>query len=187
MRAWVTLAQIVKTKTLRGGLVVHSTTGPSFFLEEGTEVNFVPPTLEGPRSATVQSVQFLKEDTYLVFFEGITDADQAESLVDSFCLVKNTGFAFDDLQEAESEELEGMTVEDEVFGPLGILTAVLENPGQTLIEVQNDARELLIPYVDEFVKEVNYETRNILVSLPQGLLDLAVPLQNDIQSAKKKS
>ncbi|MDB5281866.1 MAG: rimM [Bacteroidota bacterium] len=69
-------------------------------------------------------------------------------------------------------ELIGYKVSDEVAGELGLIEDVFENPGQILLSINYNGKEIMIPFVDDFVLELNKRKHTILFSLPEGLLDL---------------
>jgi 16S rRNA processing protein RimM len=66
----------------------------------------------------------------------------------------------------------GFHVKDHLLGELGTLDNFMEMPAQDLLVVSYQDRELLIPVVDAFIAEVNFDTRTVHTSLPEGYLDL---------------
>ena len=67
----------------------------------------------------------------------------------------------------------GYTVEDERAGVLGELVAVDDSTLNVLLAVGTaSGDELLIPAVDEFFIEIDDNRRRMLLSLPEGLLEL---------------
>lgn len=179
MRAWMHAADLARTKTLQGGLVARSAPGLPFLLREGMEVAFVPPQHDAPRRGIVKNVRDEGKGAYLVTFEGVDDIGTAELLAGCGCLVRR-----EDVPEAVSPEegagLAGWEVRDVRAGLVGTVRDVLENPGQTLLEVSalpragsdGGARTVLIPLVDAFVAGIDEEARRIDVDVPDGLLDL---------------
>jgi 16S rRNA processing protein RimM len=55
---------------------------------------------------------------------------------------------------------------------LGELKAIYESTGQDLFAVDINESEVLIPIVDDFLDSVDHATKQINVSLPDGLLDI---------------
>ena len=47
-----------------------------------------------------------------------------------------------------------------------------DNSAQPLFEVKRSEDEIFIPAIDEFIREVNRETKEVIVETPEGLLDL---------------
>ena len=55
---------------------------------------------------------------------------------------------------------------------IGIVISTYNKTGQTLIEVKMSKKTILIPLVDELIKEISYEKQEIQMILPEGLLDI---------------
>ena len=55
---------------------------------------------------------------------------------------------------------------------IGCVTNVLTQTSQTLLSVDCNGKEVLIPLIDEVVKKVNLEEKKIETELPDGLLDI---------------
>ena len=171
MREWADIAVLAKAKNLQGGFVVRSTAGLPFLLEEGMEVAFVPPVLDVPRRAKVSAIEEQGAD-FLVFFEGVEDRSTAEALAGCHCLVRRAGLPEDALV-AGSRGLAGWSVRDAAAGFCGTVSAVIENPGQTLLELSgDDGSTVLVPLVDEFIASFDEEARSIELNAPAGLFDL---------------
>ena len=179
-RRWADVAELIATQGLKGRFVARAVRGLPFLLEEGMEVDFVPPTLDGPRHVSVASVQHAGDEEYLVRFVKVTDRDTAESLVGSHCLLSCDQLPddFDDLLRADAGHVSGYRVVDEVRGMLGPVVNVREMPTQDLLVVEHEGEEVLIPFVDEFIVDIDEEDCIMHVNLPAGLIDLNLS-QND--------
>jgi len=70
------------------------------------------------------------------------------------------------------QQLIGCVVVDEAGTQLGILADVLNLPGQDLLAINTDRGEVLLPFVAEFVPNVNIEDKRIVVRPPDGLFGL---------------
>ena len=55
---------------------------------------------------------------------------------------------------------------------IGVVISTYNKTRQTLIEVEMSEKNILIPLVDELIKEINYEEQKIQMILPDGLLDI---------------
>ena len=172
MRAWVDAAVLVKAKNLKGGLVVRSTAGLPFLLDEGVEVAFVPPQTDLPRRAQVSSVRQMDARAAEVEFSGI-DGTAARGLVGCHCLVRRNVLDGAPIEE-EPVLWDGWLVVDASVGEVGCVCGLVENPGQYLLEVERADGQgtLLVPVVDEIIREVDAAARIVRVILPNGLLDL---------------
>src|SRR6185295_3754471 len=68
-------------------------------------------------------------------------------------------------------DLVGCRCEDRRAGELGEVVEVLEGGGGDLLRVVGDGRELLLPFVDAYLVEVDVAARRILWNLPEGLIE----------------
>lgn len=105
----------------------------------------------------------------LVTFVGYTDINQVEKYKGMD--VSIDADKIDKLEEDEFyyHELEGLSAynEDELIGKV---IEVRETPGNTLLVVKTDKKNIYIPYVDQFIKEVNLEEGKIYITPIEGLL-----------------
>ncbi len=170
MREWADVATLAKAKNMEGGFVVRGAAGLPFLLEGGMEVAFVPPVLDAPRRAHVaEAVQ--QGDAFYVTFDEVADRSTAELLAGCHCLVRRADLPEGALA-AGSRGLVGWTVRD-ASGFSGTITAVIENPGQMLLELASeDGGTALLPLVDDFIDGIDKDARIIDVDAPAGLFDL---------------
>ena len=175
MSAWVDVAVLTGTKTLDGRLVVRSAQGLPFLLSEGVRAYFMPPQIDVPRSGVVEEIAEGNGGDYIVRFDSVRDKTKAGLLLGSHVLVSR-----DDLDELEAAWAEssfiGFEVIDQEMGLLGEVANLLEMPAQYVLSVQKaDAPEeddFLIPFVDEFIVDVNSDAQVITVHVSKSLLDL---------------
>lgn len=69
-------------------------------------------------------------------------------------------------------EVIGFEVIDENFGKVGKISAINDSGYQALFEIESPEKQVLIPVIDEFLKEVNRQKKQIIVKIPKGLLEL---------------
>lgn len=69
-------------------------------------------------------------------------------------------------------ELSGFALVAPDGTPLGLVTDVLDFPAGLTLEVQGPKREFLVPFRKEFVRELDRDARRLVVSLPDGLMDI---------------
>ena len=172
MRTWKDVATLVKTKSLNGRFVARPAADFPFILEVGTEVAFVPPQTDLPRSGVVDFVRDIDGAAYEVGFDSVTDEVAAHGLAGCHCLIRR-----DEIDESAYEEEPATWVGWRVVladgNAVGEVESLIENPGQALLEVRReDAAPAYIPVVEEFILDVDVDVRTITVELPAGLLDL---------------
>lgn len=69
-------------------------------------------------------------------------------------------------------DLIGYTLTDTVSGLQFEVSAVLEYPGNLLIEFRHGFKDALLPLHEDIVKHIDHETKQISAEFPEGLLDL---------------
>jgi 16S rRNA processing protein RimM len=55
---------------------------------------------------------------------------------------------------------------------LGTVTDVLDSGGTEILKVERDNKEILIPFAQSYLKEIDLARKRIDVDLPEGLQDL---------------
>lgn len=108
---------------------------------------------------------------WLVKFAGLDARDDLEQWRGLFLGADETALAPLEGDEVYMSELAGYGVRLPDGTPLGLVTAVYELPAGLTIEVQGPKREFLLPYKKEFVREVDRETRRLVVTPPEGLIE----------------
>jgi len=71
-------------------------------------------------------------------------------------------------------EVEGFHVYDIEHGYIGELIRIIDHPGNPVMQIKKGINEILIPANDEFIQEVNRELKKMLVTTPEGLLDIYI-------------
>lgn len=164
----VRIGRVVKTHGIRGEVVVETTT-------DDPEGRFAPDTvIEGRQSGRTQSLQVRSARPHkgrlLLALKEITDRTTAESL---------RGMEFyapaDDSDEDGyyDHDLEGLRVWHDGM-EIGAISDVVETINRSLLEITltDDGRTVLVPFVDEFIAEVDLEAGTMTITPPEGLLDL---------------
>ena len=116
----------------------------------------------------IDEYRFRSDDRALITFTDIDTADKAQNLVgiDVFFPYSLSDKAKED--DICFNDLIGFAIEG-----IGTITGIDDYTDNILFEVKADnGKQLLIPAVEEFVEDVDYDNRVIKVCLPEGLLDL---------------
>ncbi len=119
----------------------------------------------------IEKVRF-QQHLVILKFKGVDDRNAAESLKGKYLNITEA-----DLKELPEgtyyiRDLIGVLVVLESGEVLGTLTNVLQNFAQDLYEIDVNGKKVLLPAVNEFVLDVDLESRRVTVRLPEGLLDL---------------
>ncbi|MFI2566020.1 ribosome maturation factor RimM [Paenarthrobacter sp. NPDC018779] len=163
------VARIGKPHGIRGEVTVQVLTdAPSERFVAGTEF-LVEPASSGP--LTVRSARWNKE-ILLLGFEEIADRNAAELIRGAKLFIETEDLDEDGEEGWYEHELVGLQarVGNHTVGKVAALNTM---PAQDLLVVEGqDGKEILIPFVDEIVPEVNIEEGYILITPPAGLFEI---------------
>lgn len=120
----------------------------------------------------IESSQLHKSDLLRVQFEDVNDEADADSLIKSEVYLPLEFLPKLEGNKFYFHEIIGFTMEDKNYGKVGKIVAVNDSTAQSLFEVDNNGKEILIPMNDEFIIKVDRKTKTILVQTPEGLIDL---------------
>ncbi|WP_299127443.1 ribosome maturation factor RimM [uncultured Winogradskyella sp.] len=122
----------------------------------------------------IASSQLHKSDLLRLKFEDVNTEADADSLIKSELYLP-----LDLLPKLEGDkfyfhEVIGFKIKDENFGEVGIIKGINDSTAQALFEIDRNGIEILIPMNDEFIVKVDRDNKNIVVSTPEGLIDLYI-------------
>ncbi len=69
-------------------------------------------------------------------------------------------------------EVIGFTVVDKEKGEIGVCQDFIDVSQQPIMQIDYNGKEILIPAVDEFLKEIDREKKMIYIEAPEGLIDI---------------
>ena len=121
----------------------------------------------------VTKVEWIGFDEGFIWFEEITTPEKAKQFSGrELLLTEKDVNAYFKKDSGAYDFLIGYKVIEETAGEIGTIEQIIENPGQIHISINNKGREILIPLVEEFIVAENKKKKEIVFSLPEGLLDL---------------
>jgi len=107
----------------------------------------------------------------LLTLDGIADRTAAEALRGALLEIEEREVPPPPADGYYHFQLEGCRCVDRRDGDLGTVQEVVEGGGGTLLRVDGPHGELLLPFVDEYLEEVDVARRKIAWHLPEGLVD----------------
>lgn len=133
---------------------------------------WLDPRTRQPRTLEVKGLRPVK-DGYLLTLVEIADRTEAEKWNGRCLLVPVEELSEPDEGEVFAHELVGMQLVDaESAAPIGEVIEFYELPQGLLLDFRTpQGRVASLPFVDEFVDEVDRDARTIHVRLPDGLLE----------------
>ncbi|WAP52949.1 ribosome maturation factor RimM [Arthrobacter sp. ATA002] len=178
------VARIGKPHGIRGEVTVQvMTDAPEDRFVPGTEL-IVEPASKGP--LTVLSARWNK-DILLLGFEEVADRNGAEELRGAMLSVDTEELDGEDDDEGWYEhELVGLQakVDGDVVGTVsGLRTLTVQD---LLVVDDIQGREVLVPFVEAIVPEVNVEGGFVLITPPPGLFELNLPEDKQEKPARQK-
>lgn len=129
-------------------------------------------TKKGPLELTPIKTRSHK-DGFILTSKEVTDRNQAEELKGAELFVPAEVFSTDEKEEGFFLlEIENFEVSDSHYGELGIIVGFSSNGAQDLILVKSkDGFTYEIPLVEAFIVKIDYDANQILMKLPEGLLE----------------
>lgn len=109
------------------------------------------------------------KDGLIVKSNAIEDRTHAEKLKGAQFFIPNEYLVAKEGESIFLKQIEGFKVV-EADQELGIIKSFATNGAQDLLVVQGIEKEMLIPFVEAFVKNIDYDLKTLFVELPEGLL-----------------
>ena len=165
------LGKITKKFGIKGELVVYLDS------DEPEKYHFVKSVffdLQGePIPFFVEEIKIKNKNQLIVLFQDIDEVSSANYVgtdlyLPMSMLPKLTGNKF------YYHEIKGFTVIDVNKGNIGVCKDVLDYTHQAIMQIANDKDEILIPIVDDFIKNVNRDNKTIEIEAPTGLIELYI-------------
>ena len=169
------VGRVRRAHGIRGELVIETLTdAPDAIFASGRRV--LAGTRDGDVTADRQELHVLRSSPFkgglIVAFEGIADRTAAEAWRDRYLLVPEAEVAAPTPDQLFIHDLIGMRVEHAAGSLIGEITQVFELPQGLVMEIRGaGAKDVLLPFDDRTVVEVDAEGRVIRVDPVEGLLD----------------
>jgi 16S rRNA processing protein RimM len=173
MSQFYDVGKIVNTHGIKGELKILSVTdfpeeryrkGSELFLKNDHDNKLLPVTVESAR---------LHKNTYIVKFKEFTNINEVERFkgaslqvsTDQRIELEDDEFYYDDIIGCEAWTDEGQL--------LGKITEILTTGGANDVWVVDpgQGKEILLPYIDDCILEIDIEKKKIKVHLLEGLME----------------
>ncbi|MCH4008055.1 ribosome maturation factor RimM [Companilactobacillus sp.] len=164
------VGKIVNTHGIKGEVrVVSITDFPKERFKPGSKL--IIKTQSGQQEFTVESSRAHKNFILLKFkgYDNINDVEQFKN---------DQLFTTDEITPklAEGEflysQIVGLTVIDPNLGEIGKITEIMElGPNDVWVVKGPKYDEVLVPYIEDVVKKIDLENKQVTVDIPDGLID----------------
>ncbi|WP_345740707.1 ribosome maturation factor RimM [Stackebrandtia albiflava] len=165
------IGRIVRPHGIRGDLICEVRTDePEERFVAGSVVH-TDPASAGP--LRIESVRWY-QGRLLLTFDGVADRDTAEALRGVLLCVDSANVPPpEDPEEFRDHDLVGLRVETETGETVGTVARIEHGPAHdTLVVDRSEAKPALIPFIHAMVPVVDVPGGRMVVTLPEGLLDL---------------
>lgn len=167
MLEYLSIGQIVNTHGIKGEIKVFPLTDDASRFDKLKEIY-----IESKDEMTkyqIESIKHLK-NTVILKLKGIDTMNDSEKLRNLYIKVgrwdavrlPKDSFFICDIVESDVFDIHGEL--------LGKLADVLQTGANDVYIVKDDKREILIPALKTVVKEINLQSKKIIVDLPEGLI-----------------
>ncbi len=172
-RVELRVARLVRAHGLKGGLKLELyTDDPELRFTPGSEFTLQVPT-DSPwwgKKITLESIREINSSP-VAFFEGIADRDAAESIVRAILWIEHDPEVTPRENNAWFDhELVGLDVVRD-GASVGTIARLEHFPAQDLLVVDTPSGEVLLPFVEAFVPQVDIAARQVLITPPGGLFE----------------
>jgi len=164
------LGKIVKKYSFKGELILKLDTDQPEIYENLNAIfididnNLVPYFIEKSLFQKGNHMRIQFEDVYSEKEAEILLKREAYLPMDLLPKLKGNQFYY--------HEIQGFALEDIQFGHIGTIDSINDASAQPLFVVSTEKGEILIPMVDDFIKSIDRKGKKILISTPEGLIDM---------------
>lgn len=169
MEQYFSIGQIVGSFGLNGEVVLKHNLGKKTALK-GVEVLFIEEAKDKFLPYFITSAKIKNEAEIYIAIDGIATKEAARKI--------NAKKVW--LREEDFKKQAGKTAPISLIGymmidgkkELGNVLEVIEQPLQILCKLEIEGKEVLIPLHEETIRSINHKKKQVVVELPEGLLEV---------------
>lgn len=166
------VGKIANTHGIKGELKVFSVTDfPEERYRKGSRLFLDHSLLEEPLQVTVETVR-LQKNTYIVKLKEFNHINEVEKYKGGLLKVSEEDRIELEEDEFYYDDIIGCEVWSDEEGKLGTVTEILQTGANDVWVVQREAgKDLLLPYIDDCILEVNIDEKKVKVHVLEGLIE----------------
>lgn len=162
----VTIGKITGTHHLKGAVKVNLNLDDAEILID--ERVLVEKTNGEKQILTVKKLSKLVGDKFTMEFAEINDKSLANLLSGGLVKINRNVLGLDE-DEFLLEDLIGLRVVTEKNENIGKVTDIFDTAAHDIIVIEDEKSETMIPYLDNFVKKIDFEKKEIIVEILEGM------------------
>lgn len=113
-----------------------------------------------------------KNNSIRILFDGISDEQQVKNILQKKAYIPLTDLPKLPKNKFYIHEIIGFNAVDKVAGIVGKVININEDSPQKKLVVNYNGKEVFIPLVDEIVRKIDKQKNEVLITMPNGLLNL---------------
>lgn len=169
MTEYFKIGKIVAVHGLKGELVLKHTLGKKSSLK-GLQAIFVEERKDSFLPWFISATKIKNEEETILTLDTINSREDAKKLTQKEIWIPSTDFKKLAAKTAPGSLLNYSVINDgESLGPI---LEVIEQPHQLLCRLEIKGKEVLIPVHESTLKKINHSKKEVIVSLPDGLLEI---------------
>lgn len=169
MEQYFSIGQIVGTFGLSGEVVLKHNLGKRTSLK-GLEVLFIEESKDKFLPYFITGAKIKNEEEVYISIDGITTKEAAKKITPKKVWLREEDFHKQAGKAAPISLIGYMMIDNNK--ELGLVLEVIEQPLQILCRLEIDGKEVLIPLHEETIRNINHKKRQVVVELPEGLLEV---------------
>lgn len=118
-----------------------------------------------------EGLRFRSAETAIVQLDWIVNEEQARKLCGLSVFLKNEDVVVPE-EELSIHHLVGFVLYDTQIGEIGPIERVEDYGGNLLFQLQYQGREILVPFNEDLLTELDEQERRIKMQCPDGIFDL---------------
>lgn len=167
----VVVGRVLRAHGLRGEVRVEVLSDVAERFAPGSELLLLRPGRKTGERVRVETFRPLPDDGALLRFEGCDDRARAEAIRGAALEVAREQVPPAPEKTYYYFELVGCACHDAEAGDLGTVVDIVEDGGGHLLQVDDQGRTLLIPFVAAYIEALDVTGRRIDLRLPPGLVE----------------
>ncbi len=162
---------IRKTHGVQGEVILEFEPHYEYSVEEANRFFVELDGLLVPFFLEKDGFRFKTTNTAILNFEDVGSEEYAKRLVGMSVYIYQTEILDNHQQETIQSRFLDYMLSDEQLGELGRIEQIDDFAGNIVLTVNYRGNELLIPFNEDFLIELNDEQKTILMQLPEGLVE----------------
>jgi 16S rRNA processing protein RimM len=169
MAEYLNLGKLVAIHGLKGELVLKHTLGKKSSLK-GLQTVFTEENKNSFIPWFIESTKIKNDEETYIKVEGINTREEAKKLA-----LRKLWIPDEDFKKLSAKSAPVILLGYHIIhekSDLGAVLEVIEQPHQLLCRIEIQEKEVLIPLHEGSLKNIDHKKKQIIVELPEGLLDI---------------